>query len=108
MNKFSVKNISCFVECWDAKIDILDFSTENLKHGDRTIIKFTFTYDRDKFAVILKSVNENDDFKGEILCNNKKIGFCDYTIYKSKNRRILFGSWIEDGEKYPSVIELIK
>ena len=108
MEKFSIKKIGFFLDDWDSKIEDISFSVEALKYGNRDIIKFNFVYERDKYDVLLKMINDNGDYKGDIICNTKKVGFCFYTIYKNKTRTILVGEWIQNGEKWPSIIELIK
>jgi hypothetical protein len=107
MKKFSLKILSGYYDDWSIKVENLNFSEEKASSGIIKLIKINFLYQRDHYSVILKSVNENDDFKGQIISNGESVGTCFYTLYKNKTRWILFGDWIEDGECYKSTLELI-
>jgi len=108
MSKFTIQTLTGLYDDWAVKIENIDFSKEATKFGTREIIKINFLYSRDKYGFILKAVNDNGDFKGQIIKNGNDVGTCFYTLYKNKTRILLYGEWIEEGECYKSTIELIK
>ena len=91
-------------ECWGSKIDFFEHKKEN----DKETIKFTFANNGDKYAVVLKAQNDKGDFKGDIICDNEKVGFCFFTLYKNPTRTLLWGDWNENGFQWYTLIELIK
>jgi hypothetical protein len=85
--------------CWSGNIE----QYEN-KSGKLQFIFECYGY---QYAVDLRGDQNKINFQGRILCERELVGKAYFTLYKNTKGIVLLGNWVEDGDDYDCLVQII-